>query len=379
MYYKIKFLCCFLILFFLQKNSTAQDVHFSQIESSPLLMSPATAGYLDEATDRFTLKYRNQWSAILPEQSFETFAATYDGRFCFDNSDNFFGYGLSAMEDQVGDPVFKTSQYQAAFAYHFRLTTGSFLSLGFQSGLLRYRIDPKDFNFDHEFDGGVGFFNLPNSNDILNDSEKLIWDVGAGALLYHPDRSWNVGISFQHDVKRSYFAFTETGIEDNNRVPTRWLVNASFPISFSLRGKHHHIIPKVIFLLQRPHWQVLTGADFRLNILEGTYHGLLENLTLGIAARASNHPSNSTTFDAGVVSLNLEISHNLHLGTSYDFTFSSLQNSNRSMGSLEMSMVFLINSEKRNNCIDCFKFDRKKKGYKPVSYTHLTLPTICSV
>jgi len=364
MYYKYKFLLAFLLLFFFLKNSNAQDIHFSQIESSPLLMSPATAGFLGDATDRFTIKYRNQWSAMLPEQAFETFAATYDGRFCMDNTNSFFGYGLSIMEDRVGDPVFKTSQYQAAFAYHFQLSTGYHLSLGFQSGLLRYRIDPKDYNFDHEFDGGVGFIDLPNSTDILNTSEVRMWDVGAGALLYHPSGSWNVGVSFQHDVKRSYFAFTDSGVEDNNRVPTRWLANFSFPINFPLFGKNHHVIPKGIFLFQRPHWQFLAGFDFRLNILEETYQGLLQNLTVGIAARASNHPSNSTTFDAGIVSLNLEISPQVHLGTSYDFTFSSLQNDSKNVGSWEMSMVFLINSEKRNDCIDCFKWDRKKKGYR---------------
>ena len=355
-------LLLFIVLqFLLFEKTNAQDIHFSQFELSPLNLSPATTGYLSEATDRFTLKYRNQWSAVLPDQAYETIFASYDGRFCMDNTSNFWGYGISAFQDEVGNPSFKTSEYQAAISYHFQLISGYFVSLGFQSGLLRYQLSPTNFDFDNEFDGSVGFNNMPNvEEDLLNDQAN-IWDVGAGLLFYNPDNAWNMGISFRHITKESYFAFTPSGIAENNRVNTRWTLHASLPFKFGQRGQHFFIV-KGMALIQRPHWQFVGGPDFRLRTTKSNSQTLFKFITLGAALRLSNHPDNFVGVDAGIISAKTDVSPNVLMGLSYDVNLSPLQNQNRSVGGFELSLVILLNAKSKNDCLNCFDFDRIKKG-----------------
>lgn len=351
-----------LCLFLFQKMS-AQDIHFSQFDLSPMYISPAMTGYMGDDTDRIVLKYRNQWSAVLPNQGYNTYFASYDGRSCLDHSKNFFGYGVSAMEDKAGDPVFKTSQYQAAFSYHMQLTTGNFLSLGLQSGLLRYRINPMDFDFDNEYDGRLGFINSSNTPlELLND-EARIWDVGGGALFYNPNNSWNVGLSFQHGIKQSYFAFTPTGVEDDNKVNTRWTIHTSVPIGFGRRGQHYFVFNGMA-LIQRPHWQFIGGGDFRLRISKDKNQTFFQTITVGLALRMSDHPDRALGIDSGILSAKTDISPSMLLGIGYDMNLSNLQNKNRSVGGLEVSFVIQLTAPNKNDCIDCFDFDTKKKGKK---------------
>ena len=363
MFLKYKFFIAVLLgIFFIPKIS-AQDVHFSQFDLSPMYISPALTGYMENGTDRIAIKYRNQWSAVLPNQGYKTYFASYDGRSCLDHSSNFFGYGISAMEDRAGDPVFKTSQYQAAFSYHMQLTTGYFLSLGLQSGLLRYQINPMDFDFDNEYDGGLGFINSPNTPlELLNDDVR-IWDVGGGALFYNPDNSWNIGLSFQHGIKQGFFAFTPTGVEDDNKVNTRWILHTSIPVPFGKKGQHY-LVFKGMTKIQRPHWQFVGGSDFRLRISKDRSQTFFRTITVGLALRLSDRPDQLLGIDSGILSAKTAISPNMTLGLGYDMNISNLQNKNRSVGGLELSLVIVLTAPKKNDCIDCFKFDTIKKGKK---------------
>jgi hypothetical protein len=56
---------------------TAQDVHFSQIQESPLWLNPANAGFMNGYL-RAIANYRNQWAATL--QRLWVFSSLYPNR-----------------------------------------------------------------------------------------------------------------------------------------------------------------------------------------------------------------------------------------------------------------------------------------------------------
>ena len=90
--------------------------------------------------------------------------------------------------------------------------------------------------------------------------------------------------------------------------------------------------------------------------------GILNELTFGLAFRLSEHPANSVGIDAGIFSLKTNIQENVQLGFGYDVTLSSLQEQLRDVGGFELSLVFQLKTKKKDNCVNCFKFDARKKG-----------------
>ena len=63
-----------IFILFSSGNLIAQDIHFSQVNMTPLLLNPAQAGA--EASMRGTVNYRNQWSSVT--SPFVTIAAAFD-------------------------------------------------------------------------------------------------------------------------------------------------------------------------------------------------------------------------------------------------------------------------------------------------------------
>lgn len=53
----------------------AQDVHFSQIQESPLWLNPANAGFMD-GYFRAVANYRNQWASM--GKAYQTMAVSVD-------------------------------------------------------------------------------------------------------------------------------------------------------------------------------------------------------------------------------------------------------------------------------------------------------------
>ena len=70
----------------------SQDLQFSQLYSMPMYLNPAYAGNTE--TNRFALKYRNEWPGI--SKAYNTMAAAYDYNAVGLNS----GFGLMYLRDQ---------------------------------------------------------------------------------------------------------------------------------------------------------------------------------------------------------------------------------------------------------------------------------------
>ncbi|MEN9416069.1 MAG: hypothetical protein RLZ62_2373, partial [Bacteroidota bacterium] len=66
-----KLLSAFFLLSVITGSATAQDIHFSQYNMSPMTLNPANIGGF-EGTARISGIYRSQWTSIMSRDQFET-------------------------------------------------------------------------------------------------------------------------------------------------------------------------------------------------------------------------------------------------------------------------------------------------------------------
>src|SRR3954464_7395152 len=85
----------------------AQDIHFSQVNETPLFLSPANTGFFNGYI-RATANYRNQWSSM--NKAFQTQAIAIDGGlFRSKKRQAFMGLGLTIFRDQAGVAKVRTT------------------------------------------------------------------------------------------------------------------------------------------------------------------------------------------------------------------------------------------------------------------------------
>ena len=82
-------------LFFLRNSIYAQDIHFSQLLSTPVITNPANTGMSGEDM-RIAINYRNQWAKV--GTPYETFSASLDRKLAMLNQS--FGIGGVILHDQ---------------------------------------------------------------------------------------------------------------------------------------------------------------------------------------------------------------------------------------------------------------------------------------
>ena len=349
MHQKQKLIPLLFLLFFGVKNSVAQDFHFSQFDLAPLYVSPALTGFMS-AQNRIAIKYRSQWSSVLQENEFETILVSYDGRLCPREGISF-AYGVNIVKDQVGFPAFKTNQYMGSFAFHIKLNSGHFASAGFQTGLLQYRWDASQLKFDSQFDGTIGFdLSLPSMESFLDREKINLIDLSGGILLYSRNKiPWNFGVAFHHVNPKNYYAFTSTGIQDNNRTKVRWVIHGAIPFA---AGKHF-LAFKGMSIVQLPHWQLNTGVDFRFQFSKNKTNPIFNFAILGVGLRLSNRPDQFLVTDAAIISLKTDIAIGLLFGMSYDVNISPLKKFSRGRGGAEVSLIWEFPIREKTKCVTC--------------------------
>src|SRR5208283_5834730 len=96
----------FKISFFFTLSLFAQDVHFSQLNQSQLLINPANTGFFD-GYSRAVLNFRTQWSS--GGAPYQTIMAAFDANAGIKKSRKaFLGFGGYIYQDKAGDGSWKT-------------------------------------------------------------------------------------------------------------------------------------------------------------------------------------------------------------------------------------------------------------------------------
>ncbi len=313
-----------------------QDIHFSQFNSSPLLLNPALAG-VNAGNYRFVANYKTQWTGLAP---YNTISASYDmNMFKHSKKANFGGLGIFFFNDKAGDSELRTTQVNLNLSYTVVLTRSGSQSLtsGIMGGVGHRSINYANLTFDSQFNGV--FDPQLSTNENFATDKVLFGDLGAGFL-------WNY---VRKDGKLNFYA---GGSVAHLNMPNLSFLDArdeKLYIKYTVHGggyigvsKQIFILPSFMYLNQGPHNQFNFGGLVKI--------------------RKSIIPSDNTSFyiggwyrlkDALILNARVDVGH-FNIGFSYDINLSGLTPASNANGGPELSLIYTgIFPSKKHQTIYC--------------------------
>jgi len=315
-------------------NSSAQDIHFTQSNQTPMLINPAATGVFS-GWERVSFNHKNQW--VNSGTKFFTTSIAADLNLFKPRRGNgaHMGLGLQFYNDIGGDSKFGTRQVLISISGIVPLDEYQQLSGGLQMGLGQKFGDFSTLQFANQFDGET--FNTVNQSGEINNLTTFMYaDLSAG-LFY---RYGNHKIGFSRDdamdfrIGIAYFHANRPELE--YRLGSKEQLFAKIVIHTSLikdfDGSKLGI--EVFFnqFSQGPHNETLFGAQLRYRIKSGSkITGLSRDTYLsgGLSYRYQ---------DAISPTINFQMS-SFNFGLSYDITISEFGQYYRS-GGLEFSLKY---------------------------------------
>jgi type IX secretion system PorP/SprF family membrane protein len=316
----------------------AQDIHFSQFTSAPLLLNPAFTG-VNGCDYRATAIYRNQWTGIAP---FRTVAASYDMALAKKRTKgkgHYGGIGVSLFSDKAGDSQLSTNQVNLNLSYTIILNNKGTQSLttGIYGGAGNRSIDLSKLTFDSQFGSGGYDGNLPTRENIARTN---IWYADAGAgFLYNN----NINKTTNFYLGTAAYHITQPNLSFLNDVNEELFIKlvlhggAHFKVS-----KQFYLLPSVMYLNQGPHSQLNFGSlvkwskDFTFRDNTSFYFGGWYRLK-----------------DAVIFTTRVDFA-GINVGFSYDVNLSKLSKATRGNGGPELSIVYTgCLKGKKNNVRYC--------------------------
>jgi len=308
-------------------NLYAQDIHFSQYQASPLIINSSNTGSFD-GDYRFGLNYRNQWSSFI--KPFVTYSGFFDKLFKKELLGNdSFGVGLVLFSDNAGTAEFSTQSAIGSFGYHKKIDNEGkqVVSFGLQGGIMQKGFNYDNLKFGNQYESAFYNSELESKETFSEQSISYpILHAGLGWYYnYNANLNFNAGFSlFNINMPKESFY----GAEDNflNRrmsltIGADYLYNPLITIS-----------PGILFTGQTKAFEYLVGSTVGYKVREVP---LLKVIALmGIWYRST---------DAIILAPGLQY-NNYRFGLSYDINISSLNNASGGRGALEMSLIYIFNT-----------------------------------
>lgn len=310
-----------------------QDIHFSQMQFSPLSLNPALAGA--ENNFQGIVNYRNQWNSVAFPYS--TIAASADWRFKEKRRANgFLAGGLNVFNDQAGDIKMTTSNVNLSLAYHLYLDRNSTIGLAIQGGFGQRGINPSAGIWQSQSTGS-GFNTNLSSGENFGAVNYSHLDAGAG-IVYHysmntgmrvgsPKFKLTAGAAAYH-VNQPATPFLAGGEDD---LAIRYAGFVYF--DYGVMNTNFSVMPGLFFNRQGPHQEILVGSYIRAVLTEGSR-------ATGFKRELATSFGGFYRFgDAFIVKFMLDYS-DYSLGVSYDFNLSSLTPASRGRGGAEIFLRY---------------------------------------
>jgi type IX secretion system PorP/SprF family membrane protein len=289
------------VFFFLSilKASAQQEPHFTQYMSNMSVINPAYATATPTVLNLGSL-YRYQWAGIKGSPKTMTL-------FAHTPINDKIETGISLVSDDIGDGAKKETNVFADFAYILQLNETQKLSFGLKAGIS---------NISTNFNG----FQL-NSGDVATDLafaenvNETVPNIGVGA--YYFTDNYYVGLSVPN-VLKSEHSGNQINSFGTQRIHGYLTGGYVFEINEAFKLKPAAM---AIFVEGSP-----VSVDLTANVLYN------EKFELGAAYRFG---------DAVSILMNLNVTPNLKIGYSYDYTTSNL--SQFSSGSHEIVLLYNLN------------------------------------
>ncbi len=314
----------FILLILCSWKLNAQDAHFSQFYTTPLLVNPGLTGHI-EGKYRINVNYKRQWTGITSSGVYNTPALSFDLNLkTKKESRHSFGLGISAINDlSSSDNKLTNLTIMLSGAGHFNIDKNEkhFISIGLNGGFTNRRFKTQDMLFASQFDGEILNADRSSGETFENTSRNNV-ETRAG-LIYalYPSAKTHIkmGLALMHLVK------IKENITDDPLVENR-------PYRFSANAEMYHSInpkiaiqPYVLFMRQAKAMEIAGGAN--VHFVFGFDHSFF----IGGGYRVN---------DAAVATMGVDFK-NMRIGLSYDVTTSQLGNVTRGKGDFEISFQYI--------------------------------------
>lgn len=311
--------------FFVLPHSSAQDIHFSQYFSSPLILNPGLTGQFD-GDYRLISNYKNQWGSI-SDFPFETISLSTDKSFL----KNKLAAGLLFYKDKAGDSKMGINQVSFSLGTRVAFDDKNSIATGIQGGWVQRSIDISNLSWDTQYDGKT-FNRALFSGENTAPSNFSYFDISAGTYykgVVSDLLSFNAGIAAFHlnKPKQSY-------LESDDKLHVKWTFHGGAAIGFKNWNKT--LLPTFMILRQGAAQEINIGAAMKYNLgMDSKYTGInvSSNIIFGGYYRVK---------DAVIAYTRYDFKDIFSVGFSYDINLSKLRSASYARGGAEVFLSFTI-------------------------------------
>src|ERR1700756_2580919 len=323
-------------LFFICSISLfAQDVHFSQLNQSQLLINPANTGFFD-GYSRAVLNYRTQWSA--GSAPYQTIMAAFDANAGIKKSRSaFVGFGGYVFQDKASTGATSWKTLNADFMTNvvINISKSAKLSGAIGAGLGQSTTNNANYSWGVQYDGSQFNTSLPNNENFINRTHFTWFDLSSGVNLdidkisqafTHNNRyHFRIGFAGYH-LNQPKLIFTTNAPQ---AIERRFVINSQ--ARFDIKESPVSIMPSLIYMWQGNYHQFNIGTFMRYRFKD-------ESKTTGLKSETALHIGcYYRVGDAIVPQFMLEVK-SFMFGFSYDQTVSNYKQANRGLGAFELSL-----------------------------------------
>ena len=328
-------------------ETKAQDIHFSQVCETPLLLNPANTGFFP-GYFRAIVNYRNQWQSM--GQAFKTVNLSVDaGLFKSKRRKAFLGIGFVLFQDKAGSAKLTRTHAMVNLSGIVKLSKKSVLSAGLYGGAIGTTANYNNLTYASQFDGnainrelasgensvfrnftttdlGMGIAYEASSVKIDTDHDDVT-KVRFGLAAYHmnrPKQEFSAGATYRIPMRLVATLFSNIDFED-----TRFTLTPTFILQ--KQGKKDKSIPADYKI--RGAYEFVTGSYLKVRLATGTKttgEKTQNAIGFGLFYRSK---------DALIPKLVVELG-DYAIGMSYDVNISGYKTASKSNGGFEVTLRY---------------------------------------
>lgn len=324
-------------------KSYAQDIHFTQYTSAPMLLNPAlTASWKDL---ELTLQQKQQWQTV---DAFSTSGLAFEikaSRFNWEKMDRMtanykkklmkgLAFGVNVYSDKAGDASMRTNNINLGIAYHARIDQLNAISGGLIGGIIQSSIAADKLRWNNQYSTNGFDPTIPSNENI--DASRIYADVGVGMLWTYGkiqrtissnnETNIHAGISVMH-LNRPNQGF----LSSTDRLHMRITTHAA--ATLGLTNTSVALCPSILFMRQGKQTEFTTGMLVRFQMKESSkITGFKKGSTIimGCYYRHKDAVAPYFGFEFSAYSF----------GFSYDVNISGLNTITKGRGGIEITFRF---------------------------------------
>ncbi len=323
-----------LVILMFAGNVSGQDIHFSQVNETPLFLSPANTGFFNGYV-RVSLNYRNQWASM--NNAFQTYALSVDGGlFKSRRRKAFMGMGFTLFTDEAGAAKIRKTTALFNLSGLLKINRRSSMSVGLAGGAAATNADYSKLTYASQFEGN-------NYDPSISSGEKVVFrqftttDVGVGVAYEYNNEKGDQDHDDLQMFKIAFGAYHLNKPEQNfapgssYRLPVR--LAYAFTSHFDIEDTKFSITPTLVFQTQGKARELLGGTYIKYRTTTGTKTTgkISQNgIGFGLFYRVNDALIPKLIYEAG----------DFAVGLSYDVNLSGYRTASKYMGGFEVCLRY---------------------------------------